>query len=154
MLCEELKKKAHRNTTIFFGAATSSSARGCGLEDFRRTGFRVVVTTDDGSLGEHGLVTRPFEQALKETGGTGVTVYACGPWPMMRRVAELSREFEAVCYASLEAPMGCGFGVCVGCVVAVQTHGAPGYGSYQRVCLDGAIFRSEKIRWEIDAMGH
>jgi hypothetical protein len=50
--------------------------------------------------------------------------------------------------------MGCGFGVCVGCVVAVKTDGPPGYGSYKRVCVDGSIFPAETVRWEVAAMTH
>jgi dihydroorotate dehydrogenase electron transfer subunit len=50
--------------------------------------------------------------------------------------------------------MGCGFGVCVGCVVAVNTGGSFNYGSYKRVCTDGSIFPAEDIRWEVSAMTH
>jgi len=50
--------------------------------------------------------------------------------------------------------MGCGFGVCVGCVVAVNTNELPGYGSYKRVCTDGSIFPAEVIRWEVNPMAH
>jgi dihydroorotate dehydrogenase electron transfer subunit len=72
---------------------------------------------------------------------------------MMKRVAELAEEFEVSCIVSLEAPMGCGFGVCVGCVVAVKTDGPPGYESYKRVCTDGSIFNAKSVRWDISA-GH
>jgi dihydroorotate dehydrogenase electron transfer subunit len=81
------------------------------------------------------------------------TIYACGPWVMMKRVAELAADFQVRCLVSLEAPMGCGFGVCVGCVVAVNT-AASGYDSYKRVCIDGSIFSADTIRWEINAMSH
>jgi dihydroorotate dehydrogenase electron transfer subunit len=81
------------------------------------------VTTDDGSLGERGFVTGPLERHLQEAGGSDTVIYACGPWPMMRRVAELAAGAYVECYASLEAPMACGFGICVGCVVAVEGEG-------------------------------
>ncbi|HWP43280.1 MAG TPA: hypothetical protein VNO14_08610 [Blastocatellia bacterium] len=45
--------------------------------------------------------------------------------------------------------MACGFGICVGCVVAVKTDGPPGYGSYKRVCTDGPVFPAESVRWEV-----
>ncbi|HEX5736439.1 MAG TPA: hypothetical protein VF131_26650 [Blastocatellia bacterium] len=152
-LCRELRD-SQIETQIFFGAATSRVARGCGLEDFRALNLPLTITTDDGSLGEQGFVTAPLERHLGEAGGAGARVYACGPWVMMKRVAEIAANFGADCLVSLEAPMGCGFGVCVGCVVAVKTDEPAGYGTYKRVCIDGSIFPAETIRWEINAMTH
>jgi dihydroorotate dehydrogenase electron transfer subunit len=153
MLCEELQR-AGVSTRVFFGAANARTAVGCGLGDFRAYAFPLVLSTVDGSLGERGFVSAPLERFLKEDVGSGATIYACGPWGMMKRVAELADQFEVHCLVSLEAPMGCGFGVCVGCVVAVKTDGPLGYSSYKRVCTDGSIFEAKTVRWEINAMGH
>lgn len=153
MLCERLAS-SRVETRILFGAASERVAVGCGLEDFRALGLPLVLTTDDGSVGEKGLITAPLERELRERGGRAATIYACGPWAMMKRVAEIAEQFDTRCMVSLEAPMGCGFGVCVGCVVAVKTHGPLGYGSYKRVCTDGSIFPAEAIRWEVNAMTH
>jgi dihydroorotate dehydrogenase electron transfer subunit len=153
MLCEELKR-AHVDTQVFFGAATESVARGCGLEDFRALGLPLTLTTDDGSLGERGFVTAPLERYLNSDGTSNARIYSCGPWVMMRRVADIADQFDVPCLVSLEAPMGCGFGVCVGCVVAVKTEEPAGYGSYKRVCIDGSIFPADRIRWEVNAMAH
>jgi len=153
MLCQELAA-SHADVRMFFGAASGNAAAGCGLNDFREIGIPIELTTDDGSLGERGFVTAPLERYLREGGGTGATVFACGPWVMMRRVAELAAQHEVHCLVSLEAPMGCGFGVCVGCVVAVNTGGPLGYDSYRRVCTDGSIFPAETIKWEVSAMTH
>jgi dihydroorotate dehydrogenase electron transfer subunit len=153
MLCQQLKR-LQVETKIFFGAASRSAAKGCGLEDFRALELPLIVTTDDGSLGERGLVTKPLERYLAGGNGAGATVYACGPWAMMRRVAEIAAAFNLRCLVSLEAPMACGFGVCVGCVVAVRTDGATNYESYRRVCVEGTIFPAEMIRWEVDAMAN
>lgn len=153
MLCKQLAA-SHVDAQVFFGAASENAATGCGLEDFRALGLPLTLTTDDGSLGERGFVTAPLERCLRADGGADATIYACGPWVMMRRVAELAAQFEVRCLVSLEAPMGCGFGVCVGCVVAVQTGGPLGYESYKRVCTDGSIFPAETIRWDVNAMTH
>ena len=153
MLCEELSRKG-TETQVFFGAATERVAWGCGLDDFRELALPLTLTTDDGSLGECGFVTAPFERHLREGGGEGATIYACGPWVMMRWVAAIAAQYSVPCLASLEAPMGCGFGVCVGCVVAVQQDGPAGYGSYRRVCTDGSVFPAEIIKWEVNAMAH
>lgn len=153
MLCEALAD-LRLETQIFFGAASERAAVGCGLEDFRALGLPLTVTTDDGSLGERGFVTTPLQRYLEEGRGRDASIYTCGPWVMMRRVAEIAAGFDVPCLASLEAPMGCGFGVCVGCVVAVKKEGPAGYESYKRVCVDGTILAAEMIRWEVEAMTH
>jgi dihydroorotate dehydrogenase electron transfer subunit len=153
MLCAALQA-ARVETEILFGAATERVALGCGLEDFRELDLPLTVATDDGSLGEKGFITAPLERRLRAGGGTDATIYACGPWVMMRRVAEIAASFNVGCLVSLEAPMGCGFGVCVGCVVAMRSDVPLGYESYKRVCVDGSIFPAQRIRWEVNAMTH
>lgn len=153
MLCEALKR-AGAEIELLFGAANARAVTGCGFEDFRTLSIPTTLATDDGSAGERGFVTAPLERHLREGRGRGANIYACGPWVMMKRVAELADEFDVPCRVSLEAPMGCGFGVCVGCVVAVKTDGPPGYGSFKRVCTDGSIFDAREIRWEVNAMSH
>lgn len=152
-LCEELKRQ-QVNTQIFFGAANKAVAIGCGLNDFQTLDLPLTITTDDGSLGERGFVTAPLERLLRAGKSAPATIYTCGPWVMMKRVAEIAEQFEVQCLASLEAPMGCGFGVCVGCVVAIKGADPKSYSAYQRVCIDGSIFPAALIRWEVTAMAH
>jgi dihydroorotate dehydrogenase electron transfer subunit len=151
LLCEELARGGV-DTHIYFGAASEQAAIGCGLEHFRALGLPMTITTDDGSLGERGFVTQPLERHITERTEADSIICACGPWVMMSRVAEIADRFDSRCLVSLEAPMGCGFGVCVGCVVAVKAEAPGSYGSYKRVCTDGSIFPAEVIRWEVNAM--
>jgi dihydroorotate dehydrogenase electron transfer subunit len=153
MLAEELKQ-AQIETHIFFGAGSGRVAKGCGLEDFQALNLPLTITTDDGSLGEQGFVTAPLERFLQAGGNCNTAIYTCGPWVMMRRVAEIAARGETPCFASLEAPMGCGFGVCVGCVVAMKEADPKSYAAYKRVCIDGSIFPAETIQWEVAAMTH
>ncbi|MBI3651450.1 MAG: dihydroorotate dehydrogenase electron transfer subunit [Acidobacteria bacterium] len=153
MWCEELRQK-NIATQIFFGAASARVAQGCGLADFRALNMPLTLTTDDGSLGERGFVTAPLERFLRDGGNQQAAIYTCGPWVMMKRVAEIAEPFKLPCFASLEAPMGCGFGVCVGCVVAMKDADPKSYGAYKRVCTDGSIFPAERIQWEVAAMTH
>jgi dihydroorotate dehydrogenase electron transfer subunit len=141
-------------TSVFFGAASQSAAIGCGLRDFEALRLPLTITTDDGSLGEAGFVTAPLERHLRSNGAVGVSLYACGPWPMMARTAQICDSAGAPCLVSLEAPMGCGFGVCVGCVFAVKAEGPSGYGTYKRVCVDGSIFPASVVDWQVNAMSH
>jgi dihydroorotate dehydrogenase electron transfer subunit len=153
MLAEELRE-AQIDTHIFFGAASEQVAIGCGLEDFQALMLPLTITTDDGSIGERAFVTAPLERFLGAGGRQKAAIFTCGPWVMMKRVAEIAGQFQTPCYASLEAPMGCGFGVCVGCVVAMKEADPKSYQAYKRVCIDGSIFAAETIQWEVAAMTH
>jgi dihydroorotate dehydrogenase electron transfer subunit len=153
MVCEELAR-SKADAQLLFGARNERAAVGCGLQDFRALRLPLTITTDDGSLGERDFVTGPLERLLSAGVHQNLMIYACGPWVMMRQVAKIAAQFEVPCLVSLEAPMGCGFGVCVGCVVAINTDGPAAYGSYKRVCTEGSIFPAETIRWEVNPMAH
>jgi dihydroorotate dehydrogenase electron transfer subunit len=107
-----------------------------------REGFKVMVSTEDGTVGEKGLVTGLLK---KEISGDSI-VYACGPINMLKAVADIAGRKGATCLVSLERPMACGIGVCLGCAVKSKTHNddeAP----YRMVCRDGPVFDSEEIDW-------
>ena len=95
---------------------------------------KIVFCTDDGSLGIPGNVIVPVGDE-----GRG-HIYSCGPIPMLRAVAGYAaKNNNAGCSVSLEREMGCGFGVCQGCVVEGTD------GIYYRVCVDGPVFDSKLI---------
>ncbi len=104
------------------------------------TGARVACTTNDGSFGRQGLVTRLLEERLQQE-HKKLTVYCAGPWPMMAAVAKLCERHGVACQVSLEEVMACGLGVCNGCVVKVQDR-------FQRVCKDGPVFKGEDVAWQ------
>lgn len=120
------------------------------LDFFERHGVGLSLATEDGSRGTTGLVTAPLAVALAEARGVaGVTVYACGPTPMMRATADLAAAHRRRCLVSLEQVMGCGLGGCYSCVVPVNV---PGGSHYVRSCLDGPVFESVDLVWE--GLGH
>lgn len=110
------------------------------VDDFKEYGVAVRVSTDDGSLGQQGFVTDVFS-SLDIAQGT--IVYACGPEPMMKGVADLCREQKLKCQVSVESVMACGMGACLGCSRPDKN------GSYTHVCLNGPVFDAEKIQWNI-----
>lgn len=71
-----------------------------------------------------------------------VSVYACGPHPMLTAVAELARDYALPCQVSLEEFMACAVGGCAGCVVEVQTANGP---AMKRVCVDGPVFEANTV---------
>ena len=108
-----------------------------------------MLTTEDGTRGERGRVTAPLERALADPalGRARVTIYACGPTPMMRAVADSAAPASRPVFVSLEPVMGCGMGGCYSCVVPVR-RGAGTH--FVRSCLDGPVFdagTSSGTRW-------
>ena len=100
----------------------------------------VEFTTEDGSRGTRGLVTDLLGPRL----GPGVEVYTCGPDRMMARVASLCEAAGVPCEASLESPMACGYGVCLGCAVPRRDS------TYLYACVDGPCVDALTIDWGAD----
>ena len=130
--------------TLFYGGRSSEDL--FYVDYFEERGARVVLTTDDGSRGEAGRVTAPLERALAELPlEQPLTLYACGPTPMMHAVARLGAKTGRPVYVSLEPVMGCGMGGCYSCVVKVRR----GSGNrFVRSCIDGPVFDASTVVWE------
>ena len=73
-----------------------------------------------------------------------VTIFACGPVPMLRSVTMLAREYDISCQISLEEYMACAVGGCAGCTVAIHTEVGP---AMKRVCVDGPVFDGARVIW-------
>lgn len=101
---------------------------------------RAVFCTDDGSFGESGLVTEVLRQKWQSHYSS---LLACGPNAMMYATAALAREKNVEAELSLEEPMACGVGVCLGCVVKLAD------GTYAPSCQKGPVFRASALseRW-------
>lgn len=109
-------------------------------KDFESTGAKVIVCTDDGTYGVHGLVTVP----LKDEINNASAVLSCGPIPMLRAIAEISEQNSVPCQVSLEERMGCGVGACLVCACKVRKNGEERFG---HVCKDGPVFDSKEVIW-------
>lgn len=115
------------------------------ITEFERLGVECYVSTDDGTLGDRGLVTVALEQHL--AGATGdKRLFACGPMPMLRAVAEIAGRIGIPCQVSLEAYMACGVGACLGCVMKGRNH-AEETPDYRCVCKDGPVFDYQELLW-------
>ena len=110
------------------------------LEDELRTAGDVIVCTDDGSYGRHGFVTEALKD-LCEAGGVD-EVFAVGPVPMMRAVAELTRPYGIRTTVSLNAIMVDGTGMCGGCRVSVD-------GETKYACVDGPEFDGHTVDFKV-----
>jgi len=95
------------------------------------------VTTDDGSLGEKGLVTDKLQTIIASEGGVDY-VLAIGPIPMMRAVAETTRSHNIRTVVSLNSIMVDGTGMCGGCRVTID-------GKSEFACVDGPEFDAHLV---------
>lgn len=101
------------------------------------------ITTDDGSYGEKGFVTDVLKRLLSD-GARNKTyglVYAVGPIPMMRRVADTTRLFNIKTLVSLNALMVDATGMCGCCRVTVG-------GTVKFSCVDGPEFDAHTVDWD------
>lgn len=73
-----------------------------------------------------------------------VEIFACGPTPMLRAVADLAAGYDLPCQVSLEEFMACAVGGCAGCAVKIMT---PEGEAMKRVCVDGPVFDAAAVAW-------
>lgn len=94
----------------------------------------VGIATEDGSLGEKGLVTQHslFPASYDH-------IYTCGPTPMMKAVARYALDKNIECEVSLENMMACGVGACLCCVVDSDE-------GHKCVCKEGPVFNAKQLK--------
>jgi len=133
-----LKESGAVNKTAFLGFRTKEAIV---LRDaFQEAADELVISTDDGSFGINGLITRPFLSWLESSKPD--RVYTCGPLPMMKTIAEACIAEGIFCEVSMEQRMGCGIGACLVCACKVKNGDEF---DYAHVCKDGPVFRAEQL---------
>ncbi len=110
-------------------------------EEFTDVASELIIATDDGSVGVHGTVV----DAMKVNELNADVIYACGPKPMLRGVAEYAKEHGIKCYVSMEERMACGVGACLGCVCQSTEKDDHSHVNNKRVCKDGPVFLSTEV---------
>ncbi|MDR2391245.1 MAG: sulfide/dihydroorotate dehydrogenase-like FAD/NAD-binding protein, partial [Planctomycetota bacterium] len=106
-------------------------------DKMRAVSDRLIVTTDDGSVGEKAFVNQPLK-AMLEKGDRIDRVVAIGPPVMMRAVAETTRPFNVKTIVSLNSIMVDGTGMCGCCRVEVG-------GKTRFTCVDGPEFDAHEV---------
>jgi NAD(P)H-flavin reductase len=93
---------------------------------------KLIIASEDGCEGQKGRVPDVVEYQ------NYAAVFACGPTPMLKAVADKSKAAGAPCYISMEARMACGVGACLGCTITTTK-------GNRRCCADGPIFPAEEV---------
>lgn len=108
--------------------------------EMRALSASVTVTTDDGTLGRKARVAEPLLERLA-AGERWDAVYAVGPLPMMKAVAEATRPFRVHTLVSVNALMVDGTGMCGGCRLTVD-------GQMKFACVDGPEFDGHQVDFD------
>jgi len=107
------------------------------LDEFRKYG-EVLITTEDGSVGERGFVTQ--HSVLQQR--SFQLIQSCGPTPMMKAVARYAYQVDTECEVSLENMMACGLGACLCCVEKTVEGNLC-------VCKEGPVFNIKRLLWQL-----
>ena len=127
---------------MVLGAATED--RLFGVVEARRAADGVTVTTDDGSMGVKGWVSDVLPDVIRRSHAE--VVYGCGPMAMLRSITDVATAEGAVAQVAVEESMACGIGVCMTCVMPVV--GDDGLTRMVRSCVEGPVFRGDRVRWD------
>ncbi|MCQ2341471.1 MAG: bifunctional dihydroorotate dehydrogenase B NAD binding subunit/NADPH-dependent glutamate synthase [Paludibacteraceae bacterium] len=135
-IAEALKKAGNRVITVL-------AARNKDLiilkDELMKWSDEVIVMTDDGSMGQQGVVTVGVEQVIKrETVNKCITI---GPAIMMKFVSLTTQKYNIPTEASLNTIMVDGTGMCGACRVSIG-------GETKFVCVDGPEFDAHQVNWD------
>lgn len=132
------KQKNEGSAVVLLGFATRHEA--FGIEFLNSLGIKVIIATDDGTLGYKGFPTELLKKYLNQLQDkSGIVLYACGPKLMLSEVKAAAMRENIPAYLSLEERMACGVGACIGCSVKSSRKG------YKKVCKDGPVFEAGEI---------
>jgi len=141
------------NIQVFLGARTQSLLL-C-EKDFKKLGIKVEVATEDGSKGAKGYVTKMAEDFVRHKDPRTLRVYACGPTSMLKAVSLISEKYGVRTEVSVEVPMACGFGACLGCAIRVKEKRTKMRGKkggknhrFAMACTEGPVFLADQILWD------
>ena len=137
-ITKALKEAGNRVTSII-GARTKSLI--ILEEDMKAASNELIVTTDDGSYGVHGFVSNVLQKIIDD-GEKIDHVYAIGPVPMMKAIANLTRPYGIKTIVSLNAIMVDATGMCGACRVAVG-------GKTKFTCVDGPEFDGHQVDFDL-----
>jgi dihydroorotate dehydrogenase electron transfer subunit len=89
-------------------------------------------------------LARHWLDSLNRDARNEVSIFACGPHPMLAATARMAQEYGLPCQVSLEEYMACAVGGCAGCTVQINTPTGP---AMKRVCVDGPVFDARMVNW-------
>lgn len=145
-LAERLRERGCAVTLVLAG---SDEAHLLAALEARRSARAVTVVTRDGSIGVKGVVADVVDEVLARA--SAQVVYAAGTTSTLHAVAAAAEAHGAWSQTAVEQPLTCATGLCHGCAVPVV--GEDGVARMARACVDGPVFRGDRVRWADLAAG-
>ncbi len=134
ILSDALKKRKDLKLILLYGGRTKGHVYP--MKEFKQNGCKVYVSTDDGTAGVKGRVSKLFSKINPDPETT--LIYTCGPHAMMAAVQEFARQNNLRGQAACEEVMACALGACLGCSIKTKS-------GYKTVCYDGPIFDLQEV---------
>ena len=110
-------------------------------EEMKAVAGNLYVTTDDGSYGRSGMVTKTIQDLVEQEGKQYDVCIAIGPMIMMKFVCKLTKELSIPTVVSLNPIMMDGTGMCGACRVTVG-------GEVKFACVDGPEFDGHLVNFD------
>jgi ferredoxin--NADP+ reductase len=110
-------------------------------EEMREASDELYVLTDDGSYGKKGFTTDELQE-LENAGRKMDLVIAIGPAIMMKKISEMTKDYNVKTIVSLNSTMMDATGMCGGCRVEVG-------GETKFACVDGPEFDGHKVNFDL-----
>lgn len=133
-----------KKLTLYMGATTASTL--VVLKKIERFCTEIKIATNDGTAGFKGIITDLFQQDIPAMDHENMVLFSCGPYGMVRHLAQVITPYDIPCHISTEERMACGIGACLGCAIKIRT--ADNSWQYRRICKDGPIFDIRDIMWD------
>jgi dihydroorotate dehydrogenase electron transfer subunit len=146
-----LARYGSQGDQAFFGARDGADAPWALLGDPWRVSVDAMDDLPAGKSAFHGLVTE-LVKSRSDLDGDGWDMLACGPEPLLKAAADLAADRGWRGWLSLEEHMGCGYGACKGCVVALKDDDPAGRGWRNATCCqEGPVFPAGDVVWNATA---
>lgn len=129
---------AEKTGTDYLLIGTKSKAEVLPSKELSKVKGKILYSTNDGSYGTQGYVTALLEPLILKEGAENLFVQTCGPNVMMQAVIDLARKHGIEGEASLDKPMACAIGACLGCMVKTKDGWTPS-------CTKGPVFSFDEL---------
>ncbi|MFO1463872.1 MAG: dihydroorotate dehydrogenase electron transfer subunit [bacterium] len=133
----QLLRRQGKKLQLFYGARSKKDL--LYIQELKELNINLYLTTEDGSEGERGRITELLAKVYASQ--VPRVVWSCGPLGLLHAVQTWALPRGIAHQLSVEETMGCGTGVCLGCVVQDQE------GRYRRACIEGPVFPGECLRF-------
>ena len=122
----------------FLLIGTKSKAEVLPRGELSKVKGKILYSTNDGSYGARGFVTAILETLIRKEGSENLFIQTCGPNVMMQAVIDMARRYNIPGEASLDKPMACAIGACLGCMVKTKE-------GWTASCVKGPVFSFDEI---------